>query len=283
LSWFKITEESEMSTAEAKDKPGYAGELGAYHRAHWRELKQIVRDLPLKSGDKVLDIACGDGCYSAWLAERVQPDGLCVGCDLAVDYLREARRKVESRDCCELAAAKFEELPFARDSFDLVWCAQSLVSLPEPVDALRRMRDFVKLNGIVAVLENDALYQLILPWPEEIEFAIREAELQAYRAQTERPEKRYAGRRLTQYFAAAGLEVVFHKTYATDRIAPLERAELDCVAEYLTGLAERIAPFLAADDKTALDHLIDVDSKKSLIRRPDFAVTWIDFVCWGRK
>jgi len=272
-----------MSTADAKDKPGYAGELGAYHRAHRRELKQIVSDLPLKSGDRVLDIACGDGCYSAWLAERVQPDGLCIGCDLAVNYLREAKRNVQRRDCCKLAAAKFEELPFAKESFDLIWCAQSLVSLPEPVDALRKMRAFVKSNGIIAVLENDALHQLMLPWPEELELAIRRAELRAYRAQTERPEKRYAGRRLTNYFASAGLEVVFRKTYATDRIAPLDKAEVDCLGEYLSALADRIAPFLAAEDKAALGRLTDMDSEKSMLRQPDFALTWLDFVCWGRN
>jgi ubiquinone/menaquinone biosynthesis C-methylase UbiE len=278
LTSFKL-----MSDATEQARPTYADELGAYHRAHGRELKEIVTDLPLQDGNRVLDVACGDGSYSAWLAERVRPTGLCVGFDLAVEYLHDAAEHVGNSNACELVAAKLEELPFARDSFDLIFCAHSLVSLPEPVAALQQMRRLVKKGGLVVVLENDALHQIVLPWPEEIELAVREAELRCYRATARHPEKRYAGRRLTQYFTEAGLRPVFRRTYATDRIAPLSASEQRCLEQYLVNLMDRISPFLAAQDKRELDDLINPASPHFLPKELELEITWLDFVCWGEK
>ena len=49
--------------------------LAAYHRAFAAELRVMVDTLPLAPGSVVLDMACGDGVYTPWLAERVGPDG----------------------------------------------------------------------------------------------------------------------------------------------------------------------------------------------------------------
>src|SRR4051812_4652133 len=74
-----------------RDLPEYASELHAYHRAHAVELRQIISDLPLKPGQRVLDVACGDGTYSGWLARRVAPLGTVVGLDSSLEYLRVAQ------------------------------------------------------------------------------------------------------------------------------------------------------------------------------------------------
>ena len=49
--------------------PGYAPTLLAYHRAFAEELREVVAGLPIRPGDRVLDLACGDGAYARWLAE----------------------------------------------------------------------------------------------------------------------------------------------------------------------------------------------------------------------
>src|SRR5690242_10059537 len=82
----------QANQAEAADGlPTYAPMLAAYHRAHAAELRAMIAELPLRLGDRVLDMACGAGTYSVWLAERVGPHGTVVGVDISPAYLARAR------------------------------------------------------------------------------------------------------------------------------------------------------------------------------------------------
>ena len=55
--------------------PGYEPLLAAYHAAFSKELRFILESLPICSGDEVLDVGCGDGDYSCWMAPLVAPTG----------------------------------------------------------------------------------------------------------------------------------------------------------------------------------------------------------------
>src|SRR5947209_5695491 len=44
-------------------------------------LRRMIDDLPLASGDAVLDLGCGAGQFSAWLAERVGIGGTVEAVD----------------------------------------------------------------------------------------------------------------------------------------------------------------------------------------------------------
>ena len=116
--------------------PGYHGQLSSFHRAFERELQAIVDELPLRSGMRVLDLACGDGFYSRLIAGTLGTGGIVTGADINLAYISEGGEQASRRDGSariELVAASFDRLPFPDDTFDLVWCAQSLHSLPDPV------------------------------------------------------------------------------------------------------------------------------------------------------
>src|SRR5262245_4603881 len=113
--------------------PGYTPTLMAYHRAFARELRAIVAGLPLQPGDRVLDLACGDGIYARWLAEDLDGGGSVLAVDLSAAFLELARRELPSdfpAERVQFVRADLKHLPIPDDSFDLVWCAQSLYSLP---------------------------------------------------------------------------------------------------------------------------------------------------------
>lgn len=57
-----------------------------------------------------------------------------------------------------------ERLPFEQDTFDAVFCNQTLLHIPEPVQAMQEMRRVCKPGGLVACREADWPYRY---FPEE--------------------------------------------------------------------------------------------------------------------
>jgi ubiquinone/menaquinone biosynthesis C-methylase UbiE len=266
--------------------PSYEPMLAAYHRAFAPELRAMVGTLPIATGQTVLDMACGDGVYSPWLAERVGSTGRVVSVDLMPEYLDLARKETAKSilaGMIEFSAASIELLPFKDDTFDLCWCAQSLYSLPDPVDSLRHMLRVTKPDGVVAVLEEDTLHNVILPWPIEVELSMRVAELQALTNTSDKPRKFYVGRQLRRVFRTAGLERIQTRTFASDRVSPLGPNERTFLTEYLKRLSERIAMYFDGPIRAEFDRLVNPDSSGFMLDDPDLTTTCIDYVVWGRK
>lgn len=268
--------------ASVNELPDYAPLLSDYHRAFAPELRAMVDSLPLRAGDRVLDLACGDGAYSRWLAERVGPTGFVAALDASTAFLGVARAGATGQHV-GLVAAAVERMPFADDTFDLVWCAQSLYSLSDPTAAVRQMRRVVRPGGVVAVLENDSLHHILLPWPVDLELAVRAAELEALVKESERPRKFYVGRRLTEVFREAGLADCRDRAFATNLHAPLSRAARGFLGQYLDDLRDRVGPRLDADLGWVFRRLVDPRSDAYLFDRPDLTVTCLDHLICGVK
>ncbi len=263
--------------------PDYAPMLRAFHRGFARELAAMVATLPIQAGHRILEVACGDGAYTRWLGEGVGASGLVVGLDISAAFLQLAHREVTPTSPTQLVAATLERLPFEPASFDVVWCAQSLFSLPDPLDTVRRMAAMVRPGGLVAVLEDDSLHQVLLPWPVDVELAVRMAEWAVLRAQVPNPTKFYVGRRLITLFAEAGLVDRKVQTFAADRVAPLDPDSRTFFAEYLQQIRTNVAPTMDTAARADLERWIDPESPDYLLDSPTFAATVIDHVVQGRK
>jgi ubiquinone/menaquinone biosynthesis C-methylase UbiE len=274
-----------VSTADAL--PDYQPMLGAFHRGFAAELEAMIADLPLAPGLRVLDLACGDGAYAPMIARRVAPGGTVVSVDIAPAYLTLARRTAAEAgpECVaiEHVAAPVQALPFDDGAFDLAFCAQSFYSLPDPLEALRAMRRVTRPDGTAAVLENDTLHHVLLPWPVELELALRSAELAALAQETGHPRKFYVARRMARLLRSAGFTDVAVRTYATDRRGPLEGDTRSFVAEYLKDLRDRVARRLDEPTRRDLDRLADPASEDYLLDDPDLVVTCLDRLVWGRR
>lgn len=265
--------------------PNYDNQLSRFHCAFEPELQRILDVLPLTPAMKVLDLACGDGFYSRRIADRLGPGGSVTGVDLNLAYLDEARQEAARQTgeaTIDFVAASFDRLPFPDDTFDFVWCAQSLYSLPEPVVVLRTLARVLRPGGIVAVLENDTMHQVFLPWPVRLELPLRAAELRAL-SETRNPNKYYVGRRLPAVLAEAGLEPLKMATQAIDREAPFGEAERALLQSYLEGVANRVAPYLDAPLLQELRQLIDPRSPDHILRQPYLTMTWLNVLALGRK
>ena len=266
--------------------PAYDDQLSAFHRAFEGELQAILNELPLGSEMRVLDLACGDGFYTRRIAERLGSGGSITGVDINPAFLSEAREEASrqtGRAKIDFVEASFDRLPFPDGTFDLVWCAQSLYTLPEPVVAIGHMARMLRSGGLLAVLESDTLHQVFLPWPVQLELPMRAAELRSFQEGSRNSSKYYVGRRLPAILAAAGLEPLRMTTHAFDRQAPLGETELELLQSYLENVAERVAPYLDAALLRELYRLVDPRSPQHLLVQPHLTMTWLNVLAFGRK
>jgi len=265
--------------------PGYARPMAAFHRALAAELRSLIGFLPVDSASRVVDVGCGDGFYVGLWAERLRTPGGVVGVDVNEAFLEIARRHAaRSNPACELCFVRgdlFESNHLGGD-YDLAWSAQSLYSFPEPESTLRRLAELVRPGGLVAVLENDTMHQLLLPWPSRVEIVLRAAERDALAAESPNSGKFYVGRRLPAVMAAAGIEPLGFKTQAVDRAAPLEADLAEFLQSYLEQLFERVRPYLPDDAAALLREYVLPDGETYLPKQPFFTMTWINILAWGR-
>jgi SAM-dependent methyltransferase len=113
-----------------------------------RRLGELEGRLGLRPGLDVLEVGCGTGQVTGWLAERVKP-GRVVAVDFSPAMLVQARARglaAEFRllDICV-------EQPVA-ERFDLVWCFQVYPHFRDPAAALRQIRRLLKPAGRLLVL-----------------------------------------------------------------------------------------------------------------------------------
>ena len=112
----------------------------------------LVAEVDVRRGDRLLDVACGTGVVARAAAERVGIDGRVVGIDLNSEMLAVARSlpKVGAMqiEWCEGNALA---LPFDAGEFGVVVCQFGLQFFPDPLEALREMRRVLAPGGRVAV------------------------------------------------------------------------------------------------------------------------------------
>jgi len=264
--------------------PEYASLLAARHAAHQEELRTFVGDRWKGQNIAVLDVACGDGFYAATFDSLLDPAARVVAVDVLPAFLNFASECRWEKTCCRqtnFIAADVESLPFADQCFDLAWCAQSLISLPNPPAALREMARVVRPDGVVGVLENDRLHEIQLPWPPELEIALREAERRA-EPDSAAAEKPHAGRFLEALMLDAGLQPVERVSLTIDRMAPLAAADEAFLQAYFHELVERAGDELEPSQRQELLRLTTPGSSQHLPAQPAFWMTWSDVVVLAR-
>jgi ubiquinone/menaquinone biosynthesis C-methylase UbiE len=266
--------------------PEYDKQLSDFHNSFEPELQAIIDGLPLRPNMHVLDLACGAGFYTQRIADRLGPDGSITGVDINQGYFSPTGTKAScqsGRANINFVAASFDHLPFRDGTFDLVWCAQSLFTLPDPVAAIRHMVRVVRRGGIIAVLENDTLHEVFLPWPVFLELPLRAAELRYFLNESHNSSKYYVGRRLPIVLAEAGLVPLGFTTHAFDRQAPLGEAEKPLMRGYLKTVLARVSPYLEPERLQELHHLIDPGSPANMLEQPQLTMTWLNMLALGRK
>lgn len=107
----------------------------------------------LRSGEKVLDVACGTGVITRAAAEAVGTGGSVTGVDISPDMLNLARKLNDGTfPAIDWHECDAQGLPFEDGLFDAVICQLGLMFIPDKVVALKEMNRVLKPNGRVAVM-----------------------------------------------------------------------------------------------------------------------------------
>ncbi|WP_420239860.1 class I SAM-dependent methyltransferase [Telmatobacter bradus] len=115
-------------------------------------LHLLAETLQISAQDEVLDVACGPGIVSCWLAQRAQH---VTGTDLVPAMLDEARKRqaAAALENLQWSFADATRLPFADDSFTCVVTRYSFHHLLDPQQVLHEMARVCRPGGRIAVAD----------------------------------------------------------------------------------------------------------------------------------
>ncbi len=136
--------------ADAYDR--YAFLLSFGQDARWRRF--LVERIDARSGDTVLDVACGTGAIALALARRY--GCAVVGVDQSAEMLAAGRRRVAAageKGRVRLEQGRAEALPFADASFDALTFGYLLRYVDDPAATLAELTRVVRRGGRIASLD----------------------------------------------------------------------------------------------------------------------------------
>lgn len=113
-------------------------------------------DTTYPPGSHVLEAGCGVGAQTITLAAN-SPQAIITSIDVSAASVIEARKAVQAAGLhnVTLQQADIFQLPFPPHSFDHVFLCFVLEHLAQPVAALRALKQILKPNGTITVIEGD--------------------------------------------------------------------------------------------------------------------------------
>jgi len=107
----------------------------------------------LRSGDQVLELACGPGSVGLAAAALVAPDGEVVLSDVAEEMARIAASRAEELGVTNVSACvlDLEEIDRPDAAFDVVLCREGLMFALDPAQAVAEIHRVLRPGGRVAV------------------------------------------------------------------------------------------------------------------------------------
>lgn len=130
--------------------------LAAHYDRRWssylgRTLGQACDALRLTGHERLLDVGCGTGEFARLALARF-PHLEIVGVDVAPGMLAVAARKFAGRPQSRLVLARAERLPFEREVFDAVVCANILHHVASPEAVLQECARVLRHGGRLVVV-----------------------------------------------------------------------------------------------------------------------------------
>ena len=264
-----------MSQEPGAETEPFTKSLERMNRFQEPEARALITDLGLPAGSSGLDVGCGVGLYTLWLAEAVGAGGRVLGIEPTAERAEAARELVGgSVDSgrLEFRAGDATALDVEAQSLDWVWCGDVLHHIVETEAALVEFRRVVRPGGRIIIKESQVLSAMFLPGHPELERRIQLAEIE--RTREEGGGRSFLERRQTTAVSlrATKLTEVSMRSYLLQRRAPLSVADREYLQKTVfdRNWGERLRPLLAAEDWKLRSALCDPSSPQHILQSPDY-------------
>jgi arsenite methyltransferase len=259
--------------------------LDAHFLAMQPEYEEMLRWVGIQPNWTVLDAACGGGSFLPLMIELVGAGGKVSAVDLAPENVKTVKAKVAPKKWSTVASVDIGSvlaLPYDNQSFDAVWCANTMQYLSEEEvgRAITEFRRVVRSGGLVAIKDYDPTGQQVLPWHYSL--GLRRYEAMA-RGGSQNDQGLLRTPYLSQYMRAAGLVDVRQKPTLMVRSPPLRDVEKRFLSDLLRFFAAQAAQTdLPLEEKAIWQKGGDLDSPEHILNHPDFQYRAIQTVFVGR-
>lgn len=133
--------------------------------------EDILQRSGLSEDLKILEVGCGTGSMTIWLAKKVGVNGKVIAIDASQQQIQiaKAAAKNEGLNNIEFICSTIEELNLPNDSVDLAYSRLLLMHLNNPRYVLEKLKKYLKLGGVIVCDEPHASSLTTTPCNESIE------------------------------------------------------------------------------------------------------------------
>ena len=133
-------------------------EVAPYYHKRWAKneigpfnvTNELIKSAKIKSGQKVLDLACGTGLVTKKILNKVGKNGEVYGIDSSNAALKIAKKWIGGKKNIHFVRGDAETIEF-NTKFDAITCQFALFFFPNEQIVLKNMKKFLKKNGIIAL------------------------------------------------------------------------------------------------------------------------------------
>ncbi len=191
--------------------------------------RRFLRFVPVRPGDRVLEVGCGTGVVVRDLAALVGARGSVTGVDPSATILHVARKLCRGArgGRVTLRRADGADLPFAAGRFDAALAVTVILHVADPLCVVTEMARVVRRGGCVGIQDQDfGIVAATHPDRALTDRIMREVAARIY-------AEPHSGRRLPGLLRAAGLEKVKLLTdvYQDTTLEPFTKTFLERRAE----------------------------------------------------
>ena len=239
------------------------------------EIRHLLSSLPISRGSYGIDVGCGVGLYTLWLAELVGSDGQVIAIDPSPEHIAESRQRIAASamdDRIQLSQASGTTIDADDNSVDWVWCSDVLHHIDAAVEALQEFIRVLRPGGSLVVKESQVLRALLLPGHLDLERQLQRADVEFQKQEAGHHSYQERRQRTCETMHTAGLQNISVKTTLVQRQAPLDKAARDYLQRGIFDRTwgPRIRPWL--DDQAWSERclLCEADSPQAILNRPDY-------------
>jgi len=186
--------------------------------------QQFLLGAGLRPGMRVLDLTCGMGFMSSWLALQVGDEGQVVAADSNADHLTIAEQfaKEQGIENIDFVTLDIDAIDLFPQRFDLIYCRFLFIHSRKPEHLLKSIYDHLEDKGIFACESAILGHEFCYPYNQAFD-RWRQLNHDVFKSLEKDPQ---TGKKLSSMMTDIGFSINFAHLYQPVLINTDERREL---------------------------------------------------------